>query len=209
MPHDKVKDIRAFLNMHAFFVACQSCHVKPTAEQKTGIYKWYERATGQIVDSPVNGASPGSYGAKIIPFIKEGDEIVRIDSQDKIDFVNEYRKMEQTLTEGQKSKAKKIIHQDISTKPVMCEECHRKENPVLPLVHLGYPKERVDSITSTEVVGMIKNYTKFYMPKMLHPGVSSPEPSATRPAEPMASVQVREEEHEVEQPEETEHHTEE
>jgi hypothetical protein len=35
---------------------------------------------------------------------------------------------------------------------------------------VGYSKERIDSLTSTEVVGMIKNYTKFYMPKMLHPG---------------------------------------
>jgi len=54
---------------------------------------------------------------------------------------------------------------------VTCEECHTRNNPLLPLANLGYPKRRVDSITSTEVVGMIKNYTKFYMPKMLNPGV--------------------------------------
>ena len=28
MPHDAAKDIRAFLNMHAFFVGCQTCHVR-------------------------------------------------------------------------------------------------------------------------------------------------------------------------------------
>ncbi|WP_456387087.1 hypothetical protein [Desulfolithobacter sp.] len=178
MPHDAVnKDIRAFLNMHAFFVGCQTCHVKQTPEQATGIYKWYDRDTGAIVDSPVTGASPGTYGAKIIPFIRENGKLVRIDTQDKIDFVNEYRKMEKSLSEGQKSKAKKIIHKGIDKKPVMCQECHRKENPLLPLAALGYPKERIDSITSTEVVGMIKNYTKFYMPKMLHPGESTTAPA--------------------------------
>ncbi|WP_457573190.1 hypothetical protein [Desulfolithobacter sp.] len=192
MPHDSVKDIRAFLNMHAFFVGCQTCHVKPSPEQATGIYKWYDRETGKIVDSPVSGAHPGTYGAKIIPFVREDGVLVRIDSQDKIDFVNEYRKMERNLSEGQKSKAKKIIHQDISKKPIMCEECHRKQNPLLPLAALGYPKERIDSITSTEVVGMIKNYTKFYMPKMLHPGESTSSATEAQRVQPSASAESSE-----------------
>ncbi len=178
MPHNGVKDIRAFLNMHAFFIGCQTCHVKPTKEQATGIYKWYDRSTGEIVDSPVKDAHPGTYGAKIIPFVKENGAVVRIDSQEKRDFVNEYRKMEQELSEGQKSKAKKMIHAGISKKPVVCRECHRKDNPQLPLAALGYPKERIDSVTSTEVVGMIKNYTEFHMPKMLHPGMGNQEVKA-------------------------------
>ncbi|MGB3211386.1 MAG: cytochrome c3 family protein [Desulforhopalus sp.] len=170
MPHDSVKDIRSFLNMHAFFVACQTCHVKLKDDKKTNVFKWYDRKTGELADSPVNGAPPGTYNAKVIPFIRENGRIERIDSQDRIDFVRDYRLNERSLSEGQKSKAKKIIHKIISKTPVMCEECHTSEKALLPLAELGYPKARIDSITSTEVVGMIKNYTKFYMPKILSPG---------------------------------------
>ena len=172
MPHDAVKEIRAFLNMHAFFVGCQTCHVKLEGEAKTGVFKWYNRMTGEIVDSPVKTARPGSFKAKIMPFERVSGQLQRVDSDDKIEFAREYEEREKTLTEGQKSRAKKLIHQIVSKQPVQCENCHQKENPYLPLEAIGYPKERVDSITSTEVVGMIKNYTKFYMPKMLAPGES-------------------------------------
>jgi hypothetical protein len=170
MPHDSVKDIRAFLNMHAFFVACQTCHVKLGEDERTNVYKWYDRKTGEIVGSPVNGAPPGTYQAKIVPFVRENGKLVRIDSDDKIQFANDYKLNEKELSEGQKSRAKKIIHKIITKSPVTCEECHTNKNPTLPLADLGYPKTRIDSITSTEVVGMIKNYTEFHMPKMLNPG---------------------------------------
>jgi len=186
MPHDSVtKDLRAFLNMHAFFIGCQTCHARPEGETATGVYQWYSRETGEIIPSPVNDAPPGTYKAKIIPFIMENGSLVRIDTQAKIDFVEQYRLNEKELTEGQKSKSKSIIHNVVSKKPVICEECHSSENPLLPLADLGYPKRRVDSITSTEVVGMIKNYTKFYMPKMLNPGVSHP----VDPVEPLLPVE--------------------
>jgi hypothetical protein len=34
----------------------------------------------------------------------------------------------------------------------------------------------VDTIISTEVIGMIKNYTKFYIPLLLEPGAGSETP---------------------------------
>ncbi len=191
MPHDSVtKDLRAFLNMHAFFIGCQTCHSRPEMAKGTGVYQWYDRETGGIISSPVNGAPPGTYKAKIIPFVMENGSLVRIDSQARKEFVNQYRLNEKELSEGQKSKAKNMIHNIISKKPVMCEECHSKENPLLPLANLGYPERRVDSITSTEVVGMIKNYTKFYMPKMLNPGVGKPVNSVQPvvPVQPESSV---------------------
>ncbi len=60
----------------------------------------------------------------------------------------------------------------MNKQPHICEDCHQSEKPLLPLEALGYPRERVDSILSTEVVGMIKKYTEFYMPRMLQPGTS-------------------------------------
>ncbi len=170
MPHDNIKELRAFLNMHAFFINCQTCHIKLEESEKTGVFKWYDRTTGEIVDSPVKTSKPGTYKAKIVPFEYKNGELVRLDSQERTDFAREYKEKEKTLTEAQRSKAKKLIHNIVSKNPHICEDCHQKESPLLPLQELGYPKERADSIVSTEVVGMIKKYTEFYLPRMLQPG---------------------------------------
>lgn len=174
LPHDKVKGIRAFGNMHAAFLSCQTCHAQISEDGKTGIYKWYDRQTGDIVDSPVTDGRPvQEYEAKIIPFIRINGVVARIDSQDKIDFAREYQKAEPTLSDVQKAKAKKIIHSDVSKQPHICADCHQKEVPLLPFKELGYPPKRYQAVVSTEVVGMINNYTKFYMPSILNPGVGS------------------------------------
>lgn len=176
MPHSKIKEIRAFANMHASYIACQTCHVKLEGSDKTGVYKWYDRTTGDIVPSPVKeGVSPGSYQSKIIPFVTINGKLQRIDTRERIEFSKDYSKMEDALTEIQKAKAKKIIHNIVSQQPYMCEDCHQKEAPLLPYEALGYKKKRIDAFIGTEVIGMIKNYTKFFIPKMLHPGLSESE----------------------------------
>ena len=170
IPHDKANDLRAFLNMHAFFISCQTCHVQLEGDKKTGVFKWYDRGTGEIIPSPVLTGSPGAYRAKIIPFENVNGKPMRIDSKERIAFAKENRERESELTEPQKSKAKKIIHNIVSEKPHICADCHQKDNPLLPLASLGYSQDRIDLILSTEVVGMIDKYTNFYMPRMLHPG---------------------------------------
>ena len=176
MPHSKIKEIRAFANMHASYIACQTCHVKLEGSEKTGVFKWYDRTTGEIVPSPVKeGVLPGSYQSKIIPFVRINGKLQRIDTQDRIQFAKDYSEMEKTLTDVQKAKAKQIIHKIVSQQPYMCEDCHQKEAPVLPYEELGYKKTRIDAFVGTEVVGMIRNYTKFFIPKMLHPGMTESE----------------------------------
>lgn len=168
--HDAVKEIRAFLNMHSFFIACQTCHVKLEGAKKTGVFKWYDKTTGEIIDSPVARFRPGTYRAKILSFERVDGKLQRVDSQDRIDFANEYKEREKTLSDTQKTRAKKLIHNIVSKQAHTCEDCHQREAPLLPFEVLGYPKERINSLLGTEVVGMIKNYTQFYMPRMLHPG---------------------------------------
>ena len=168
LPHNKVKELRAFGNMHASFIACQTCHVVLEGEAKSGVFNWYDRETGEIVKSPVKeGVAPGTYNAKIMPLERVNGRLQRIDTPERIEFSREYQKNEKNLTEIQKSKAQRIIHNIVSKKPYLCEQCHQKENPILPLLELGYPQHRIDNIVSTEVIGMIKNYTKFYIPMML------------------------------------------
>ncbi len=171
IPHNKIKEIRAFANMHASFISCQTCHVKLEKEDKTNVYRWYDRTSGEIVSSPVQeGVMPGIYKAKVIPFEKKNGSLQRVDSQERIDFAADYKINEPKLTELQKTKAKKIIHNLISKQPYSCEDCHQKESPLLPFEDLGYTAKRVNAFLGTEVIGMIKNYSEFYMPRMLNPG---------------------------------------
>ncbi len=186
IPHDKIKQLRAFDNMHASFIACQTCHMRFEGEAKTGVFKWYDRESGEIIPSPVKeGVLPGTYNAKILPFERTNGILQAVDTPERIAFAREYRETEATLSEVQKSKAKKIIHNMVSQKPYMCEECHQKEASLLPLKELGYPPHRIDAFVSTEVIGMIKKYTEFYIPLLLDPGVGSklPEspPDSTNP----------------------------
>jgi len=177
LPHDKIKQLRAFGNMHASFMACQTCHIKLENGAKPGGYKWYDRETGEIVNSPVKeGVPPGMYSAKIMPLEQVGGQLRRVDSPERIEFAQQYSDTEKNLNELQKSKAKKIIHNIVGAKPFLCEECHRTEAPLLPFKQLGYPQHRVDTITSTEVIGMIKNYTQFYIPNILEPDAESEVP---------------------------------
>lgn len=181
MPHDKVKEIRAFANMHASFVSCETCHVK--LDKSVRNYKWYSRATGEITESPVSeqrsnpldynhreSRRPGTYESKIVPLELVDGTFQRIDTQERIDFALQYKANERTLSEVQKSKALKIIHKIVDKEPYKCENCHQKEEPLLSFVELGYPSHRVDNIVSTEVVGMINKYSDFFIPEMLHPG---------------------------------------
>ena len=173
-PHDKVKEIRAFTNMHASFIACETCHVKSEGNIEIGTHKWYDRTTGSIVESPVTDNSvPGTYQSKIVPFEKINGELRRIDSPERKKFAREYRENEDMLSDIQKSKSKKIIHQIVSKEAYTCEDCHQKESPTLPFKDLGYKQTRIDAFLGTEVIGMIRNYTQFYIPRILHPGFES------------------------------------
>jgi len=118
----------------------------------------------------VTNARLGSYSAKIVPFESTDGKFSRVDSDDRIAFAAEFVKVEPTLTEFQKSSAIKVIHQLNNKKPYVCEDCHRREKPVLSLRDLGYPEERIASIESNEVVSMIEKYKTFFLPDIIKPG---------------------------------------
>jgi hypothetical protein len=170
MPHNKVKEVRAFWNMHAFFMACETCHVRFDDPANRPVYQWYDRQTGRIVASPVAHAKPGFYSAKIVPCERVDGALARVDSDERIAFANEFIKAGNTLGEFQKSKAIKLIHQANSKQPYICKDCHRKDNPILSLRDLGYPPERLAFLESNEVVGMIDKYATFFLPDFMKPG---------------------------------------
>ena len=186
VPHDKSKEVRSFLNMHAFYTACETCHIRPEGDQQPFVYRWYDKDTGDLTVNPealvtieksYTGADTafyptyGNYGAKIAPGIidEEGNFRFLHNDKDK-SFVMRYLEDEKLLTQKQKSQMKKLIHKDINKKPIECNQCHQEESPYIPFSKLGYPPRRVGELTNTSVVGMIDKYKEFYIPNFLTPG---------------------------------------
>lgn len=183
VPHDRAKTIRAFLNMHAFYLACETCHVRPVNDEPAWIFRWYDKSTGKIIANPaavntVDETRYGNYSAKVAPGKIDSDGIYKfLNGPNELAFVEKYQREEKRLNDTQKSKMKKIIHRKVNEKPLLCDGCHTAEKtPYLPFTSLGYPNRRLSELTSNEVVGMIKKYQTFYIPNILHGGgVERPE----------------------------------
>ncbi|MCX5904493.1 MAG: hypothetical protein NTV89_13735, partial [Proteobacteria bacterium] len=79
------------------------------------------------------------------------------------------RLQEKSLSKEQKKKILEQIHKDTSKQPVTCNECHSRKNPFIPLIDIGYPKERAAMVTSDQITKMIDQYEVFHTPKFLEP----------------------------------------
>ena len=171
VPHDKSKEIRAFLNMHSDFLACETCHIKIEKDSHKK-YVWYSKESGKLKD--INGIEDYLSNAnyKLMPLKYEKDDFVRFDSEQLREFVQKFKKILPELGPSRKSRGLKMIHKSTSEKPVSCGECHAKtlEESYLPLREVGYTNGRVAQILGNEVVGMVKKYEKFYIPKLFSPG---------------------------------------
>ncbi|MDK2792886.1 MAG: hypothetical protein PWQ25_1749 [Deferribacteres bacterium] len=168
IPHDKNKAIRAFLNMHSDFFACETCHVRVDNKK----FIWYNKTTGKEVDNFEISVFLNNIPQKLIPLLEVDGKFERLDSDSKRNFVDEFRKMLPTLSPDKKSQGLKIIHKNVSKNPVKCDECHAPSlsQSYLPLLEIGYKERRVNQILSNEVVGMVEKYKEFYIPNFLMPG---------------------------------------
>jgi len=186
VPHDNSKEVRSFLNMHAFYLACETCHIQPEKNATTWEFGWYDKATGEATSNPlalveiedsyetsesiIEYPMYGNYGAKIAPGKIENGNFTFLHSDKDMAFVNRYIAEQDNLGPEQKSQMKRVIHEAVNKKPLQCDSCHQQKAPYLPFAKLGYPPRRVEELTETSVVGMIRKYKEFYIPNFLTPG---------------------------------------
>jgi hypothetical protein len=168
-PHGKEKKVRAFLNFHSGFLACAVCHIPKDMNDKDHTFIWVNRETGKTSTSVEGGY--GRYPAIIFPAKIEADGSAKVINPISTQSAKEYLKLKDTLSPDQIAQAKIKLHENISTKPVSCKDCH-KVNGYLDFPKLGFPKNRVDNLTSTEAATMIDKYTTFYMPKSIDFGTN-------------------------------------
>ena len=163
-PHSKEKKVRSLLNFHTGFMACAVCHVRKDPKAQDHFFIWVDRVTG-ITSLAVEGEY-GKYPAKIFPVKITGggqQEIIRPVSQQS---AREYLELKDKFTPDQAAKAKIKLHEKLSQKPVFCMDCHKKDG-YIDFSELGYSRNRVDHLSSTEVASMIEKYETFYLPEVI------------------------------------------
>jgi hypothetical protein len=171
VPHDKKKEIRAFLNMHAFFMGCETCHIKPGTQGEFK-YVWYDKNTGEEFEKIDTGFFLEDSPYKLVPRNKSGEAKV-FDTPAVTKYVGEFKKTVANSAPAAKSAALKVIHRPMNKleDSVKCNECHTPNlaEAYLPYKQIGYTDRRLAQIIGNEVSGMIDNYKEFFLPNFLRP----------------------------------------
>jgi len=170
-PHSKEEKVRSILNFHGGFMACSVCHAREKHDQHLIYFAWVDRETGEITKQ-VEGEY-GKYPAKIYPIQITKGVRTRIFRPVSEEAAQQFLKYKNKYTPDQIAQAKAKLHEHVSKKPVFCSECHKRDG-YLDFKELGFPQQRIDHLNSTEIVGMIEKYKKFYLPSQIDFGLERP-----------------------------------
>ncbi len=173
LPHGKSVHVRAFLNMHNLYFACQTCHVRPKKPGEQLYYYWYKRSTGNIVFNPeINNHQIDSLGIKLTPCETCDSKPDRKEIEAERKLIKQIMKEINDKKIGLEEKKKIVekIHANISKHPVYCNECHNRKKPFLRLAEVGYPEHRITMVANDQITKMINEYKEFHTPSFLQPG---------------------------------------
>lgn len=184
-PHVESKKARAFMNMHAFYLACETCHSSPGEGAPPWTFRWHDKKTGKVVPNPraiVNiedayrdrGSARefpvyGDYGAKITPTSKEAGEQALLHGAKDMQQVERYLVERDRVSAGEKKERLDLFHKKVGKEAVGCQNCHRQDRPYIPFAELGYPPTRLRELADNPVIGMLQKYDQFYLPNYLLP----------------------------------------
>ena len=170
-PHSKEEKVRSILNFHGGFIACSVCHAREKHEEHLVYFAWVDRETG-AVSKQIEGEY-GKYPAKIFPIQITKGARTRIFRPVSEEAAQQYLEYKDQYTPDQIAQAKAKLHEHLSAKPVFCSDCHKKDG-YLEFRELGFPEQRIDHLNSTEIVGMVEKYKKFYLPSQIDFGSEKP-----------------------------------
>ncbi|MDH5352934.1 MAG: hypothetical protein OEY09_00715 [Gammaproteobacteria bacterium] len=183
VPHDGSKETRSFLNQHAFYLACETCHSRPRAGAETWTFNWYDKVTGKITGNPralveieemfthehetEQYPTYGNYGVKIAPTQNDSGIRKLLHGEKEMALAERYIAEQELLEPDQKTAMKEVLHRKVSKDHPQCRECHNQEDRYLPFEKLGYPPTRLRELVNVPVVNMIQKYQKFHFPTLL------------------------------------------
>jgi hypothetical protein len=172
LPHHKHKKIRALLNMHTFYLACESCHVKK-GEGQTIAYAWRDPEGADLSLGhygtdyhPLSGSLLRvNLGSRIVPYVKRGGENDFLIQKTDSPMARDYVRMKDSLNEQEKDFVKKNFHTNINPTGQVCKECHRADG-ILNFKELGFSEKRKADLETLSVSGMMTRYETFYLPAL-------------------------------------------
>lgn len=173
LSHNKTQKIRAILNMHTNYLACETCHLE-IKEDQTVVYKWfspvetnpqgpffgtaYDPKTGELEMVQDNFS-------KIAPFYQENGELRLVAHEQDAPMARDYVKILGQLTAEQKKDRTKRFHVDTLEKGVACQSCHATKG-ILDFKALGFSSKRTIDIEALNIKGIITKYDEFYLPDL-------------------------------------------
>jgi len=173
LPHSKTKKIRAMLNMHTNFFACETCHLEINPGESV-TYKWYS----PVEDNPKGPFFGTSYDpetgelvmvddrfSKIAPFYMKNGALVPTIHMQQGEMARDYVKVRDQLTPEQREGITKKFHVDILPKGPECQTCHAS-NGILDFKKLGFSQKRIVDLENLSIKGMITKYDEFYLPDL-------------------------------------------
>ncbi len=173
LPHGKTKKIRAMLNMHTNFFACETCHLE-AKKGETVVYKWYSPAA-ENPQGPFFGTSydpetgdlkdVADHFSKITPFYQAGEKLNTTLNMQNAPLARDYVKVRDRLTPEQREGVKKKFHVDIRPKGPACQTCHASKG-ILDFQALGFSPKRITDLENLSIKGMITKYDEFYLPDL-------------------------------------------
>ncbi|MBL7031759.1 MAG: hypothetical protein ISR97_01090 [Nitrospira sp.] len=164
-PHTKDVKKLSFLNLHVGIMACEVCHVRKDFKGSNHYFAWADLETGKK-SMKVKGGY-GKYDAKIVPIKEVKGVHERLDQLIDEKFHDFYSSLQETKYQPEhRDDLMKIHEYNLSKKAVICLDCHKKDG-YLNFSTLGFSRNRINQLTSSEVSRMVEHYDTFYMPKML------------------------------------------
>ncbi len=155
LPHNQDIRLRAFLNMHGNFIACQTCH----RAQGVTEYQWYdiEREEVAVVlpkDVPLMAVQLVSFRDNKAAFVKQTDPgfLKQLSPEIKGDPAKQDLLCESNFRQN--------VERALS-----CEDCHNKDAAAY-WEKLGYTEEEVLKLTTLSTPSVIQKYDEFYIPKL-------------------------------------------
>ena len=182
LPHNKTKKIRAMLNMHTSYIACETCHLVEEKGQQV-VYRWYSPMEknpkgpffGTAYD-PETGELKAvvDHFSKITPFYRDNGELKPIVHMLNAPTAKDYVNVRDQLTPEQREGITKRFHVDIRPKGPDCRACHAADG-MLNFQQLGFSHKRIVDIEELNIKGLLTKYDEFYLPDLLQ------QPESTEP----------------------------
>jgi len=159
--HNESPELRSFYNMHTFSLACETCHIRQNEGERFA-FKWFSLAGAGEVARP--RGTQVSHTAKIIP-LRAG---TRLDAFPEVELARTYLQRGDSYTDDEKKAVLKKLMGHLSPEALTCKECHRTPG-YLDFGLLGYSQEDIRNLVQLEIVKLMDDNRKFFIPTMFDP----------------------------------------